>query len=215
LTALKQYPEAGRAFATALAEDPASRTVRFDFARFQVERDQPVEALKLLHELVAQQSAEIEVWQFGGQVALSRPEFLEFAGDWTSESIKHFPDHPAIVLQRAEALLLSQNFEGAHALWTQAGPPKSARHFAALALCELLAGEINCRFAPAEEALVSREFLKWYRALIQAGASSLVVRLNERMDDLRAVLPSFFKVWQSAVAEAAQPLPAAEVLAAG
>ncbi|MDB6023464.1 MAG: glycosyl transferase group 1, partial [Pedosphaera sp.] len=158
LTTLKDEAGAEQAFRLALDEDSTSRPVRLDFAKFQFQRGEAVEALKLLNELVAENPEDIQAWQFGGQVALSQAEYLEFAKDWTGEAIKQFPEHPAILLQRAEALLLNQDVDGALPLWTKAHSPTSARHLAALTLCELLAGDCQRQFAEGDERVVSQEF---------------------------------------------------------
>jgi glycosyltransferase involved in cell wall biosynthesis/tetratricopeptide (TPR) repeat protein len=208
LTALKQDAEAEKAFTAALADDPKSRPAKFDFARFRFEKGDAIEALKLLHELVADNPDEIQVWQFGGQIALSQPEFLEFARNWTGEAFKHFPDNPVIVLHRAEALMLSQDAEQALLLWTRAHSPNSARHLAALVLCESLAGRYERHFAAADETLVSQEFMKWYRALIRANAADTVGRLNAKLNSLRSILPSFIKILEAAMKEAGQPMAA-------
>jgi tetratricopeptide (TPR) repeat protein len=208
LSVLKQYDAAEQAFRAALADDPKSRPAKFDFARLKFERGDGIPALQLLHELVAEDPKEINVWLLGGQIALSRPEYLEFAGDWTGEAIKHFAQNGAVMLQRAEALMLSGEAEAALPLWTKAHSSNSARHLAAIVLCENLAGDCRRRFAPGDEPLVSQEFLKWYRALIGMRASSTVERLNQGMDRLRAVLPTFAKMWDAAVKEARQPVSA-------
>ena len=205
LAALKKPAEAEQAFRAALADEPKSRATRLDFARFRAEQGQPLEALKLLNELVAENPGEVQVWQFGAQIALSRADFLEFARDWTGEAIKHFPEHPAIALQRAEALLLNQDVEQALPLWTKAHSPKSARQLAALALCEFLSGECSRTFTPADEKLVSQEFLKWYRQLINARAHGLIGQLNGDMERLRAMVPTFVGIWEAAVKQVAQP----------
>lgn len=54
----------------------------------------------------------------------------------------------------------------------------------------MLAGECRRHFAPATEELVSQEFLKWYRHLIKCKAHSLVNQVNEKLDDLQAILPA-------------------------
>jgi len=202
LAAVKKYDEAAAAFQAAFADEPKSRPVRFDFARFQFERGQAVEALKVLNELVGEKPDDAQVWQFGGQIALSRPEFFGFARDWTGEAHKHFPQHPAITLQRAEALMLAQDADAALPLWTAAHSPKSARHLAALVICEAVAGNSERRFKAGEEPLVSQELLKWYQLLLAGRANGLVSRLNENMEHLQAVTPSFVKAWEAAVAEA-------------
>ena len=190
LAALGQQAEAEQAFRDALGEDAKSRPVRLDFAKFQFQHGRPLEALKLANELVAENCQDIQVWRLGGQIALSQPEFLEFAQDWTGEAVKHFPEDSAILLQRAEALTLNQQAALALPLWTRAHFPNSARHLAALTLCEVLAGECRRHFAPATEELVSQEFLKWYRHLIKCKAHSLVNQVNEKLDDLQAILPA-------------------------
>jgi hypothetical protein len=134
----------------------------------------------------------------GGQIALSRPEFLEFARDWTGEAAKYFPDHPGLALQRAEALLLTQDAEGALPLWRQAHSPNNSRQLAAVVLCEFLTGNCQRRFPADEEALVSRELVKWYRSLIAAGAHSCIARLHGRMEEVRSVAPGFAAVWDAA-----------------
>jgi GT2 family glycosyltransferase/glycosyltransferase involved in cell wall biosynthesis/Tfp pilus assembly protein PilF len=199
LVALKQTAEAEQAFHAALAEEPQSRSVRFDFARFQIERNQPLEALKRLNQLVAEDPNEVQVWQFGAQIALSRPDFVEFARDWTGEAFKHCSQDPTIILQRAEALVLTQEVEQALPLWIKAHSPKSARHLAALVLCECLTGDCERSFPAADEKVVSQEFQKWYLQLINSGANSLVYQLHESMEKVRLVLPTFATAWERAM----------------
>jgi predicted Zn-dependent protease len=198
LMALQQKDAAGHAFAAAFREDSTARPLRFDFARFQADSGQPVEALKLLNALAAEDPKETRVWEFGGQVALSRPDFLEFACDWTSTALQHFSDHPALMAQRAEALFLTQDFSGALPLWCEARSANPARQLAAIVLCEFLAGDCARKFAPSDEALVSREAVKWYRQMIAVGAHGAVSQLHERMERVRRVLPGFARVWDAA-----------------
>ena len=105
LAALKQRGEADEAFVAALKEEPGARSVRFDYARFLVEGDHEVDALKWLHQLAIEDASEVRVWQLGGQVALSKADYLEFAVDWTGEACKAHSSHPAIIEQRATALM--------------------------------------------------------------------------------------------------------------
>jgi tetratricopeptide (TPR) repeat protein len=202
LAALKKPEEAAAAFQAAFADEPKSRVARFDFARFQFERGEALEALKLLNELVGENPDDAQVWQFGGQIALSRPEFFGFARDWTGEAHSHLPQHPVITLQRAEALMLGQDADAALPLWTAAHSPKSARHLAALVICEAVTGNSGRRFSPEQEPLVSQELLKWYQLLLAARANGLVSKINDNMECLRAAAPSFVKVLETAVAEA-------------
>jgi GT2 family glycosyltransferase/glycosyltransferase involved in cell wall biosynthesis/Tfp pilus assembly protein PilF len=206
LAALGQRAGAEETFREALGEDAKSRPLRFDFARFQLQQGHPLEALKLANELVAENRQDIPVWQLGGEAALSQPEFLEFARDWTGEAMRNHPEDSVILLQRAEALLLNQAADLALPLWLRAHSPKSPRHLAALTLCELLAGRCRRSFAPATEKSVSQEFVKWYRHLIRCKARSLVHQLNEKLEELRAVLPAAAGVLDAAMKQAGTAL---------
>ena len=124
------------------------------------------------------------------------------------EAHKHCAQDPVITLQRAEALLLAQDAAGALPLWTSAHSPKSARHLAALVICEIVAGNTQRRFSAGDETLVSQELLKWYRLLLSAGANTLLGKLNESMEKLRDVTPSFVRAWETA-ATGARRVPVA------
>jgi GT2 family glycosyltransferase/glycosyltransferase involved in cell wall biosynthesis/tetratricopeptide (TPR) repeat protein len=209
LSALGQKEAAAQAFAAALAEEPASLRAGLDFARFQAGQGRPLDALKQLNSLAAGNPGEASVWELGGQIALSRPEFLEFARDWTGEAVKHFPEQAGLRAQRAESLLLTQDMAGALPLWRAAPSPGSSRPMAAVVLCELLTEGCRRRFPADEEASVSRELVKWYRQLIAAGAHSSVRQLHERMEQAREVAPGFVRVWEAATQQARQAMAAA------
>jgi tetratricopeptide (TPR) repeat protein len=203
LAALKQTEPAEQAFRAALREEPGSRVVSFDYARFLADTEQGVEALKLIHQLVGQDPSNATLWQFGGHVALSKPEFTEFAFDWTGEAIKLFPAHQPILEQRAQALLLNGRVEEALPLWTQLGSRTNASHRAALLLC-LAATDGSLPAAPTELDLpLNQEFLAWYRRLLAAQAGTLIRRVNERLDRLRPVVPAAVQAVESALSEVA------------
>jgi tetratricopeptide (TPR) repeat protein len=190
LSALKRPAEAAEAFRAALAQEPAAPAIRLDFARFQAENGDPVESLKLIHALATERPDQLNLWHLGGQIALGRPQFLEFAYNWTVQALHYFPDDRAILLQHAEALLLGQNVERALPIWLKAHWPDSHRHLAAIVLCEVACGVANRRIPSADEPAVSREFINWYRQLVQFGAAALVRQLNNSLPVLGAVLPS-------------------------
>ena len=189
LANLKENQTADTTFREAMQEDPRSRPVRYDYARFHFSQDRPVEALKLLHGLIGEKPDEAVVWELGGQIALSKPEFLEFAGDWTGEAMKQFPDHPMIIAQRAEVLLLNQQTDESLPLWRKLPASQSPRHVAAIVLCEIMGNSLNGVMQDADETAVSQEFIHWYRRLVQAGAETLIRGLNQRLDQVRRVLP--------------------------
>ncbi len=202
---LREFDAAGEVFQQALAADPQSRRIRFDFAAFLFSRGLPVEALKQLHALVTEKSDELSVWLLGGQIALSQPQFSEFACDWTGEAIKQFPQDRVVALQRAEALLLCGRVAEALPLWRQASASSDAMHRAAQIVCELVAGEPVTAIATSDETVVSREFLKWYRRLLRWGANEVVLKLNENVQALRNTLPTAIAALEAALSEARQP----------
>ncbi len=206
LVALQQGAKAEQAFREALAEDPKSRPARFDFARFLFQQGRPLDALKQLNELVAEHWRDAQAWRLGGQIALSKPEFLQFAQDWTAEAIKNVPSDPFLLLQRAEVLTLSQKPDLALPLWARCLSSDSPRQLAALTLCEILSGVCERRFDPAAEKSVSQEFLKWYRQLIRFQAASVVKQINARLEDLRAILPGAAGVLDAALKTAGEAM---------
>ena len=91
-----QVTAADESFRAGLSADAESRPLRHDFAGFMAQQGKPVEALKLLHQLVSENASDAEAWLLGGNIALAHPGLLEFAGDWTSEAERNLPGHPAI-----------------------------------------------------------------------------------------------------------------------
>ncbi len=193
---------AEKAFQDALKQSPKSRGVRFDYARFLASRDRQVEAFNWLHQLVSEKSDDLAAWVQGGLIALSKPEYTEFAGDWTSEALRQFPEHPVILAQRAEALLLNQDAEGALGLWRQTQSEDQASQLAAMLLCHLLTDGALRPVATELEPRVSERFLRWYQRLVLCGASKLVWLLHERMEKLAPVLPTAAKALEAVLAEA-------------
>lgn len=208
LAHLKRDTESEKSFQTALQMEPQSRSLRLDYAMFQSKSGRQVEALKQLHQLVTEKADEAAVWQAGGQIVLSQPEFLEFACDWTSEAVRQFPQDPTILLQRAEALLMTGHVSEALPLWRKAYSPTSPSDVATLVMCEVLADIPSQKLEHAQEAVVSEEFLKCYRRLLNAGASQVVVGLNERLIPLRQVLPTAARVLDEAMLEAREGVAA-------
>jgi tetratricopeptide (TPR) repeat protein len=207
LAALKQPEASGRAFRAALKEDPNGRPVRFDYARFLAESGHEVEALKSLHQLVTEDSAEIRAWQLGGHIALSKPEFLEFGCDWTGEAVKLHPNDPMIQEQRATALLLSGRAEEALTLWERLSTPFNPTHRAAVTICQSLL-QRPLQDIPAHLAShVNQEFISWYRRLLAVNASQVIQRLNQHTKALRQIVPDAVRILESAFAEANAVIP--------
>ena len=202
LAQLGETNAAAEEFCLAIKDDPQSRPARFDYARLLAFLDKPTDALNLLFELANQKPDDLAVWLQGGQIVLSRPEFLEVALDWTAEANRHHPQDQAILRQRAEALTLGNRCEEALPLWRQLRPESDPAMAAVLVLCETAANDDQ--FSPPShlEAQISREFLKWYQRLIQYNSQASVEAINARIDSLQSRLPSVAKVLQEAFAQA-------------
>jgi len=195
---------AERAFEAGLKETGHTATLRLDYARFLLGQRRAVDALHRVHEVVAENSQNAAAWRFGGQIALSQPEFLEFACDWTSEGAGALPNDLVLVAQRAEALMLSQNTSAACELWKRVSDiDRQPRIIAALVLCELIAGNVTVSLqGDTEAAACSRSFIEWYRKLVGFRAQETIVQLNGKVGDLRSVLPDAARIIESVMSEA-------------
>jgi GT2 family glycosyltransferase/SAM-dependent methyltransferase/tetratricopeptide (TPR) repeat protein len=204
LIATNDAKGAQQAFDTALAVEPSSRPVRFDLARFQAAQGRAADALETLRHLAMENPAESQVWELGGQIALSRPEYLEFSCEWTAEAVKNFPTAHNLLRQRAEALMLNHDPAGALPRWRQVQPSGALHQRAALVICELLTGDRQYHFTAAEEPAISQEMVQWYRQCIRMGANALITQLHERMEYIRLTLPTFVRVLEAAHRQARQ-----------
>jgi GT2 family glycosyltransferase/Tfp pilus assembly protein PilF len=192
---------AEKAFQTALAEPGNVEAVKMDYAKFLANTNRPVEALQKMHELVAANCTNHALWRAGGEISLSRPEFLKFARDWTGEAMRYVPADPVVIAQRAEALMLSGEIAPARELWERLwNDSRQPKALAALILCEAV--EAQTTHAPdegQEEAQVSQAFIGWYQRLIAMRAKALIERLNEQMDKLSRAIPTAAKKIETAL----------------
>ncbi len=200
LAVLKQTDSARAAFQQALAEDPSARGIRFDWAKFLAAEQQPLEALQILHQLVSEDARDCSVWEFGAAVAMSRPEFAEFAADWLGEACKLFPKKIPFWVNRAEALMFSGKFQEARLIWDEWGEKNSPRHSAARIVCALAVNGPDVDFADAQVPAVSREFVVWHRKLLAAGAGLAVKKIHAEIGRLRAWLPPAADILEQALA---------------
>ncbi|MBI3416683.1 MAG: glycosyltransferase [Verrucomicrobia bacterium] len=191
-----------KAFQAALADDATSRPARFDYAKFLAEQSRALDAIKQLHALVTESAQDESAWLAGGYIALRTPGFAEFAADWTGEAVRFFPENLQLALHRAEALLLNGDAKAALPWWRKAHSPTQPGQFAALIVCEVLNGNVGKLAPPANEIETSQEFLKWYRRLIETNAGTVIRALNERLADLRRILPTAASCLDEALAEA-------------
>ncbi len=193
------------AFRAGLGTARNTEAARLDYARFLAQQRRPIEALEQLHESVSTDAQNAEAWVLGGNVALSRPEFLEFALDWTAEAFRTLPTDPRVRELRAEALMLSQQSEAALPLWREEATIKPGpRARAAVLLCELCTEGLALTADPASDRRAdSSAALAWFRRWIEFGAGAAVKSVAEKRDRIRDVLPEFAAVLDSVVADAA------------
>jgi glycosyltransferase involved in cell wall biosynthesis/Tfp pilus assembly protein PilF len=206
--ALRQLGEndaAAEAYRQALQDEPQSEGTRMDFAVLEAQRGRTVEALTLLNEVIGLNPRHPKAWEVGGIVALRQPATIEFAVDWTSEALRNLPDLPILRRQRAEALLLGGLGAEAVDLWAEQKPASDPVNLAALTLCRLLAEQSLPEVPPLAEVAVSQEFLRRYRQLVDHNAETSVLRINEGLPRLGAVLPSATKLLQGVVAHSMVP----------
>jgi hypothetical protein len=147
----------------------------------------------------------------GGEIALKRAEFLEFACDWTGEAIRSLPEDPVIVTQRAEALLLSQQTAAAKPLWENLC--QTERHpqaLAALILCAVVESQsVPLTQNAVEEMAASKAFIGWYQRLVETRAQETILRLNSKVDALKESLPTAAGLLASAMEEVKQAVAVA------
>jgi len=204
LAALGESAEAEKTFAAGLKEIDHVDALRLAYAKFLADQKRAVDALQQLNEIITHDPRNIAAWRLGGQIALSAPEFLEFARDWTGEANGHAPEDLIIIAQRAEALTLSEDTAGAALLWQKLwkteGKPQA---LAALVLCQATSGAITHRPENNQDELAaSRAFLEWYQKLFAARAQKTLKRVMSQVNVIHDVLPSAGKILGAAMAEA-------------
>ncbi len=175
-------------FRRARAEEPGSVPAGLDFARFLHATGRSVEALQELHGIVTTAPESAAAWLLGGRIATSDPGYLEVALDWTGAARELHPDHPELLGQRAEVLLLAGRLEEALAVWRRMGDGATAR--AARVLCEGGLGPVREVVPAGMETEVSGEYLRWYRRLLEFGQADLARRLGGAVTELEGRLPT-------------------------
>jgi glycosyltransferase involved in cell wall biosynthesis/tetratricopeptide (TPR) repeat protein len=195
---------AEKLFQKILAEpgQKSSENVKLDYAKFLAGRKRFLEALQRLHELVAADARNIAAWRAGGEIALSRPEFMEFARDWTGEGMRHAAEDLVVAGQRAEALMLGGDMVAAMELWERVWKVGSQpRALAALILCEAVESQTTHAPDEASEPAASRAFIAWYQRLVAMRANIVVHRLNGQTDKLSRALPTAARMLEEALAQ--------------
>jgi tetratricopeptide (TPR) repeat protein len=205
LARLGDYAAAESAFQAGLHEKGREEELRLEYAQFLLGQNRAVDALHRLHEFVSERPQFRGAWRLGAQIALARQEFLEVAGDWTTEAVIRFPEDCEIAAQRAEALLLNRQPAQAREiwrlLWNRQREPRAA---AALVLCEILEGRPESGIDISERELgeTGRAFIGWYQRFLGVQAQWIISRINEQIEMLRTRLPGAADLLETALEEA-------------
>ena len=200
LANLGRPEEAEAAFECAKAVAPRSAAVILDYARFEAGRGETAKALHLLHTVLGADPKHSMLWRFGAQVLLLKPELGEIADQWTTEALNHYPADRELLAARGEILLLTGRPAEAGPLLEQAAKWGPARLVAADALCRLACGGVPV--VPVTDSETTREFLGWYRRLVEWQAAGVVGSLNDALPRIEASVPRAGAVIRSVLAEA-------------
>ena len=201
LRKLGRKDEAVEAYTRSLQDAPDNAAARVEFATFLAEEGQIIPALTLLHEGIQQDPGQAKVWEAGATLSLRQRDTLEFALDWTQESLRHLPDHPALRRHRAEALLLNGLGREASPLWTAPGQPHDATSLGGSILSRLFADEPLEALPKDQERSVSQEVLRRYRQAVELGLDPWVQALHRRVDALETATPSAALLIRQVIAE--------------
>jgi glycosyltransferase involved in cell wall biosynthesis/Tfp pilus assembly protein PilF len=194
---------AEKAFQNALAEQGRLDDVKLDYAKFLAGQNRAVEAFHKLKELVSANSRNVVAWRLGGEIALTRAEFLEFARDWTNEAMRYVAEDFTASTQRAEVLMLGGETLAAMELWERLwNSERQPNILAARILCELV--EARTKHSPdkiVDEVATSRAFIKWYQRLIAMRANAVIGRINSQLEKLSGSLPTAAAMLEKALSE--------------
>lgn len=205
LTQTGDSAAAEREFQTVCKEFPELAPVVSDYGRFLQSVGRAVDGLQLLHQFVSKHPQSPSAWLAGGAIALSKPEFLEVALDWTAEASRLCPSDAAILAQRAEALLLAGQPEAALPLWKQLQADAQPATLAAAILCETALGKNVSAPAHGQDGAVTQEFVNWYRKMLGVGAEPTLLRVNAGVEGLARVLPRAAELLRAVISEVGTP----------
>lgn len=202
LSKLGDRKEAAKQFEASLSESPDACNVRLDFAHFLQREGQTIPAIQQLHEIILRRPSELVAWRLGAELAMSKPDYLDFANDWTGEACKAFPRDTSLLLSRAEVLTLRGDFQEAQPLWKSLMAQSNHKAIAGWILCLLQTGQELPTFDSGNEKLISAEFYTWFGRLVTAGNEAAVKALVASLDNLALSLPAAAQLLKDVLAEA-------------
>jgi tetratricopeptide (TPR) repeat protein len=179
-----RFEPAEQAFREALTEDADAAPLLLDYANFLTGQNRAVEALQRLHEFVTRRPEERWVWVQGGKLALSAPEYLEVALDWTAAAAEAHPDDKMIAALRGEALLLSGRTREAVYKLKELGA-EDPYVAAGLLIGETILGERGGAVGTSAGA----EVFRWLKRLVQFGVEDSLRKLDSNVRLIRERCP--------------------------
>jgi Tfp pilus assembly protein PilF len=188
-------------FKKAIEIEPDSPGILHDYAHFLYRTDRSLEALQTLHGAMAKGMSNEPIWHLGSFISAGKPEFIDFAVDWTEEAVKHYPRHEGIRGLRGETLLKAGRFREAQPYFQNSPLSGEPAAQAAVLMCRLAEGETPESIGVEMEKKLSIEFVGWYRRLLAARSQQGVSKLNSRVDTLRKVLPTAAAMLEQALKE--------------
>jgi hypothetical protein len=198
LSHCQQPAEAERALLDGLEQEPESKAIRMTLAQVLHGQKRSLEALQCLCVAIEHSHCDPHFWALGAEIALSQPDFLEFAVDWTEQALKNTPETSVLIQHRGEALLLSGDFSNAATFWLKTDYQTNPRCGAALLLCsDSVLPEFAC-----EELALSQALISWYRKLLAVNATAPIQQLHARLDSLATVVPTAVRMLEAAIHEA-------------
>jgi glycosyltransferase involved in cell wall biosynthesis/predicted Zn-dependent protease len=205
LAGLGDPAAAEQAFVAAVAEAGREEAAKLDYATFLRNASRPVDALHQLHDVTAANPRQFAAWRQGGEIALSRPDLVAFALEWTTAAFTALPENPVIAALHAEALMLNDQPAEAAGLWANLWRSEhDPRILAALILCQAAADKPLPAINPGpDEQATSSAFVQWYQKLIAARAKPMLEKINGRLEPLSHSLPSAAQRLRSALSQAA------------
>jgi len=204
LAGLGNHAAAEQAFMAAIAESDRVEAARLDYATFLRNANRPVDALRQLNDVTSANPRQFAAWRQGGEIALSRPDLVAFAREWTTAAFKALPENPVIAALHAEALMLNDQPAEAAGLWANLwNSEHDPRTLAALILCQCAADRsLPVISAGPDEVATSDAFVVWYQKLIAARAKPILEKINGRLEPLSHSLPLAARRLQDALSEA-------------
>ncbi len=194
-----QQKEAQGEYDLALNTDPTNTSIRYGYAQFLTEIEQPEKAIHLLHKAIENGSIDCSLWSLGSQIVNAHIKDSEVALHWTECAIEECSTHPEALKQRGVALLTVGRFAEALPFFTKA--PQHPVTEAAKILCQVSTDKPISPIDLDKEVIISTAFVHWYRRLLDYETEQAAQGITDKIEPLKKVLPTAANVLEEALAE--------------